>query len=146
MISKNDEGCEDFGVISRRILKSIDCEKELSKNTKYDVLHIFFASSFTRSMMNDTRRGTPKKRFLWRRLLPNSKPEGDDNKNNNSTTNDESQASLKTACHEQKQERKMHIAISPPLSEEEDTNAFKAAFGAAAANCGSCHKAWRIKK
>ena len=27
-----------------------------------------------------------------------------------------------------------------------DLDAFKAAFGAAAANCGACHKAYRIKK
>ena len=34
-------------------------------------------------------------------------------------------------------------ALKGPIA---DLDAFKAAFGAATANCGSCHKAYRVKK
>ena len=76
--------------------------------------------------MNIARRGTPKKRFLWRRLLP-SKDDRNSNLRSNPSSNDESQANSNTACHEQNQEITNDyacIASSPfesaTLSEEGD--------------------------
>ena len=41
---------------------------------------------------------------------------------------------------------KAGLSASGIAAKPANLDAFKAAFGAAAANCGSCHKAYRVKK
>lgn len=84
--------------------------------------------------MNDIRRGNPKKRFLWRRLLPRLEHAEEEEYDHCSSSNDEGHPQMKITRHEKKHEKKsneIHIAspvISPPFSEEEEEDAHSRAI------------------
>lgn len=81
--------------------------------------------------MNDIRRGNPKKRFLWRRLLPGThhseEEESNDEASNHNNNNNNSLATQKLKdfylkrIHERPRDfRIASPVISPPLSEEDE--------------------------